>query len=117
MDIFYKIVLTVAILMLIIILIVVGAAVQNSNNEAAYPPSALKCPDYWIDASNGCSSNGVNLGNYDSPQTIDFGSDTWTQATDLSNVDFSGLSETCAKKKWANTYDILWDGVSNYNSC
>lgn len=24
---------------------------------------------------------------------------------------------TCKKKRWANNYNITWDGVSNYNSC
>ena len=23
----------------------------------------------------------------------------------------------CMKKKWANQYNIVWDGVSNYNDC
>lgn len=120
MDIFYKIVLSIAIIMLIVILIVVGAAVQNANTEEAYPPTALKCPDYWMDASGGCVSNGVNLGTYTSDQTIDFTSNTWTQESNANqdgSIDYSGLSETCAKKKWANTYEVLWDGISNYNSC
>ena len=30
---------------------------------------------------------------------------------------YPGVSERCAKKSWANTMDIYWDGVSNYNGC
>ena len=28
-----------------------------------------------------------------------------------------GLTALCAQNKWANQNNILWDGVSNYNSC
>jgi len=30
---------------------------------------------------------------------------------------YPGVSERCAKKSWANTMNIYWDGVSNYNGC
>lgn len=30
---------------------------------------------------------------------------------------YPGAKERCAKKKWANTLNITWDGVSNYNGC
>ena len=37
-------------------------------------------------------------------------SDTEWQTSD-------GLSAKCAKKLWANNNNIVWDGISNYNSC
>lgn len=39
---------------------------------------------------------------------IDFNSNLW-----------AALGETpdCAKKTWADTYDIQWDGISNYTKC
>jgi len=30
---------------------------------------------------------------------------------------YPGLTERCAQKNWANTLNIEWDGVSNYNGC
>jgi hypothetical protein len=30
---------------------------------------------------------------------------------------YPGLSEVCAKKRWASTMNITWDGVSNYTGC
>ena len=30
---------------------------------------------------------------------------------------YPNANERCAKKKWANTMNITWDGVTNYNGC
>jgi hypothetical protein len=30
---------------------------------------------------------------------------------------YPGLSETCAKKRWATTMNLTWDGVTNFNGC
>jgi len=30
---------------------------------------------------------------------------------------YPGLTERCAQKNWANTLNIKWDGVTNYNGC
>tara|TARA_X000000950_G_scaffold81421_1_gene102414 strand:- start:21119 stop:21580 length:462 start_codon:yes stop_codon:yes gene_type:complete len=32
------------------------------------------------------------------------------------NIILTG-TETCKKKKWANHWNIKWDGITNYNSC
>ena len=113
MDLFYKIVLSVAIIVLIIMLITITILMQNAKKEVAFPPSSLKCPDYWIDSSYGCMPNSVNLGTLtDTNAAIDFNNTSWKIGDD-----YSGLSDTCAKKKWANMNKILWDGISNYNSC
>ena len=39
---------------------------------------------------------------------IDFESHLWLT---------QGKTADCAKKAWADTYDIQWDGISNYNQC
>jgi hypothetical protein len=39
---------------------------------------------------------------------IDFESQLWLT---------QGKTADCAKKAWADTYDIQWDGISNYNQC
>jgi hypothetical protein len=33
------------------------------------------------------------------------------------NTLYRGDKERCAQKKWAQTMDISWDGVTNYNGC
>lgn len=30
---------------------------------------------------------------------------------------YPGISERCAKKRWASTLDVTWDGVTNFNGC
>ena len=37
-----------------------------------------------------------------------------TQYIDFSNNGWNGI---CDIKKWTNTNNIVWDGVSNYNNC
>ncbi len=39
---------------------------------------------------------------------IDFNSNLWAA---------DGKTPDCAKKAWADTYDIQWDGISNYTKC
>ena len=118
MDIFYKIVLMVALVILILILVTVGSLI-NSDGSNVYPPNALKCPDYWVDVSGGCRSQGVNDASLNSPINFDDSSaSNYYQTMDGNNSDvYVGLSSTCAKRKWAIDNNILWDGISNYNSC
>lgn len=33
------------------------------------------------------------------------------------NTLYPGISERCAQKNWAQTLNISWDGVTNYNGC
>jgi hypothetical protein len=30
---------------------------------------------------------------------------------------YPGVSERCAKKRWASTLNVTWDGVTNFNGC
>ena len=30
---------------------------------------------------------------------------------------YPGMSERCAQRSWAQTMNLTWDGVSNYNGC
>jgi hypothetical protein len=41
--------------------------------------------------------------------TIDFTDDAWAGS--------KGLTSTCAKKYWANNWQITWDGITNTNTC
>ena len=39
---------------------------------------------------------------------IDFNDPLWLS---------TGKTSVCAKKDWCDTYDIIWDGVTNYSKC
>lgn len=144
MDSFYIIVLSIAVILLIIILTYIGIAMTNKKGKTAvFPPQQSVCPDYWESDMTDMSScripskDGRNAGTttkdangrtitsiYDSngtlllnssntngfvaPSLINFNSSKW---------DSAGSSALCAKRDWANTFGIVWDGVSNYNGC
>lgn len=128
MDNFHKIVLGVATIILIIILITVGMLINRDNTNKVYPPHANKCPDYWTEQAdvNGTKCN---------PHTINNGDGKFTAPLNFENSEnsnyfnkysegdlvgepiYTGLSDICTKKKWANENVIVWDGISNYNSC
>ena len=128
MDAFQKIVLVVATIILITLLIIVGMLLSKDNKNKNFPPNALVCPDYWKEVEeNVCQSTGTNKGEWtnDVDTKIYFGSDyTDIQKYDdenyknneKSNITLTG-TETCKKKKWANHWNIKWDGITNYNSC
>jgi hypothetical protein len=134
METFHIIVLSVATVALILILIFVGVLLSKGDTNAAFPPSYGMCPDYWeIDASsNKClipniQTTKLNIGNmYDTDETLkdaitytpgygyDISNNVITQYIDFSDPKWKGQ---CDKKKWANENGIVWDGISNYNSC
>jgi hypothetical protein len=125
MDIFYIIVLSVAIMLLILVLTYIGIKMMYSRNSSTntFPPTASACPDYWDSDSNGrCvvpGSNATNHGSIDpsklnsntcgyvSPNSFDFNASCWTK---------SG-SSICSKNLWAKQNNITWDGITNYNGC
>lgn len=121
---FYTIVLIIAIIILIIALTSVGLLIGRLNKSKTFPPSASDCPDYWVVATDGSCTvpSGVNVplsGYADSTNNIPNTpglSDGKIKFTDA-RWKTQGISELCAKKKWANKYNVLWSGVSNYNSC
>jgi hypothetical protein len=132
MDSFQMIVLAIATLVLIIILSVIGIALNKLKNTVSYPPIANNCPDYWDASGPGICriplSNKKNTGTiygggttvvsgFASPPT--YGYTPGTTATINFNDQgwLSNKSATCNKQIWAKKYGIVWDGISNYNSC
>jgi hypothetical protein len=120
MESFYLIVLTIAIIILIISLGTIGMLMDQGNKTGPFPPISLKCPDGWKetsttsvtgDISYTCSSStlGRNLlpGN---GITVTNGSDNTLSYNDKSTT-------ICQKHKFAQRNNLIWDGVSNYNSC
>jgi hypothetical protein len=139
MDLFYTIVIGIAILVLIIILAVIGVQMSSKTaNKVTFPPTQGTCPDYWsiADDNKSCQiplittsqplSSLKNVGKvYDAngkllltPQNT-FGFDPSKKTIDFTNKSWTSLgsTNTCQERTWANNYNILWDGVSNYNKC
>jgi len=110
MDQFYLIVVAIAVVLLILCLTGVGILMGYQNANLTFPPSQNTCPDGWTATGSTCTAptgttiQGVTPAQgYTQPDKIDFGNAYW--------------ANTCDKKKWANMYNINWDGVSNYTKC
>jgi len=135
---FYSIVVIIAIIILISVLTYIGILIsKKSNNDRDFPPIQNSCPDYWsVDSKNpniciipkaGIKNTGdiydgarVNtLSSNTSGASKTFGLNAENTTIDFSNGGWSttGVTATCAKKRWANIHGILWDGVANYNKC
>tara|TARA_B100000927_G_C16282706_1_gene396200 strand:- start:174 stop:581 length:408 start_codon:yes stop_codon:yes gene_type:complete len=135
METFYLTVLIVATIVLIIILIFIGILLSKGDTNLAYPPSYGICPDYWKydEEQKKCiipeyKPDSINLGNMYNETTkslndnilntpgysYDVSNGLLTQYIDFSNNAWNGI---CDIKKWTNTNNIVWDGVSNYNNC
>jgi hypothetical protein len=145
MDLFYIIVVSVAVGLLIIILTYIGIHIQTgSTSNREFPPIKQTCPDKWEATMNESDKNILcvlpafnensmkNVGNlYNaeggvSEETI-AATPGYKRAASLAGdtvIDFNnagwssfGLVSDCKKREWANTYNIVWDGISNYNKC
>lgn len=122
MDSFYLIVVAIAVFLLILCLTGVGILMGYQNANLIFPPSASTCPDGWTTVANSCT---IPAGKYSSrlkPGTST-NYDGYTQAANPADTDgnrgsfdFSNWA-ICDKKKWANQFNINWDGVSNYTKC
>ena len=143
MESFYLIVLAVAIIALIGTLTYVGVLMTYyTNKNTAYPPVASSCPDFWtVSASNIAKCNipagdaaGIkNIGSMYETTTNSDGKPVYTLKLSSANtpgldatnkmIDFSaaewgaGSGAVCKQQSWANQNGLIWDGVSNYNSC
>jgi len=130
MDSFQITVLAIAAVVLIIVLSIIGIALNKLKNKVVYPPIANQCPDYWQIASNqqSCSIPGngkMNTGNIYSTGSIRFSSVPFVTVPGYSGstINFNdpgwlaNKSAICNKQTWAKSNGIVWDGISNYNSC
>ena len=116
-----------AIVMLILALIGLGVLMQEQDTKTEYPPQQSACPDHWSSTSvpNQCKINKdsdnteLNVGNFTASNGASDDYMTYSVNSSSSNklVTFNSSLLVCDKKKWANKYNIVWDGVSNYNQC
>jgi hypothetical protein len=142
MDTFYLIVLGAASLCLILLLAFMGWTISNSNKTTRYPAITTTCPDNWTPDTTYPTKNvcirptSAALHNFGkvaaSSRTIDndlsLYMTTSTQVGVIANtpskMDFSpsvwsgtDLDPTCAKKIWADKYNVKWDSVTNAAYC
>jgi hypothetical protein len=134
MDKFYIIVLAIAIILLILILTYVGITMGDKKKIAnqQFPPSSATCPDYWDVSTTDPSFCSLpkpgfkNIGDvYDKTGTNTlttkntFGYDSTKKIINFNDKSWenTGVTTLCAKKKWANNHGIVWDGISNSNTC
>ena len=126
MDVFYIIVSVTALVILIVFLTYIGIVMthnKKATGQNEYPPQYSECPDYWTVYNNNClvpqqgtrNYGGINPSSLNSvpgynsaDNTIDFNHNGWTT---------QGGSAICNKRRFANSFNIMWDGVSNYNGC
>ena len=133
MDRFYSIVLLVAIIFLIVILAYIGMKIaEGAGQNTVYPPQYGYCPDYWesIERNNELvcqipphadENPHPNLGSIYENGTSSLTTTSTPGYDEIGNTinfdDKKWYTGPCMKKKWANQYSIVWDGVSNYNDC
>lgn len=119
MESFYLIVLTIATIILIISLATIGTLMDQGNKAGPFPPISLKCPDGWTETSATDATNG---------DTYTCGLSTFSDLTasdgitvpETNKKSFSYIDKAttiCQKYKFATDNELIWDGVSNYNSC
>ena len=133
MDQFYMIVLGAIGVLLILMLTAVGL-LMYSTKSTPEAPIRSPCPDYWAFDGVGCKLGSVNKGELVGGSG-DFASAT-TTATNMFYKDsaatpnyyinptvagwatkYKGLTEVCAKGKWATDLGIVWDGYTNTTEC
>ncbi len=124
MDIFYVIVPSIAIIILILILTYIGIQMVNkktASGQNVFPPQYSNCPDYWqLNNDKKCVVPQPGARNSISATSL---SNSPPSGYDGSTIDFnnSGWAATgnpiCKQKMWANSNNVTWDGVSNYNGC
>lgn len=121
MESFYLVVLTIATIILIISLATIGLLMDQGNKAGPFPPISLKCPDGWKETSTSDSTNG-DISYTCSSSTLGrnlLSGDGITVTNGSSKtLSYNDKSTTiCNKYKFAQRNNLIWDGVSNYNSC
>ena len=121
---FYTIVIIIAVILLIGALSVIGITLKKNTQTNAYPEYQENCPDFWKLNGTICSPNTNNtpapskfLGA--KPLVNHSGVLIANDKKSIVSLDINpeNWSSICDKYKWSNLNGILWDGVSNINTC
>ena len=122
---FYTIVIIIAIILLILALSVIGVTLAKNENIKSYPDYQNTCPDFWkLENDHICKHQGINTVH---PEKVKEASrhagiivgQNENGIDDITSIDVSSDNwvSVCDKSSWAKKYNILWDGVTNNNSC
>lgn len=124
---FYSIVVIIAIIILIVVLTVVGLTLKNKKNTNPFPDYQNTCPDFWTLDANGnkCIPKNMNIppiSKVNAALPPHEGVEIYTDTNKNKSIKSIDLSEdnwvgVCDKSSWAKKYGILWDGVTNNNTC
>lgn len=120
MESFYLIVLTIATIVLIISLVTIGLLMDQGNKAGPFPPTSLKCPDGWTETSTstaGDISYTCSSSTFGRPLVSSEGITTGSSGSDKTLSYMDKATTICQKHKFAQSNNLTWDGVSNYNSC
>ena len=107
MNSFQNIVLGISIFLLILCLIIIAYGLYSKTYQQAFPPVVADCPDYWLDKSNGDSSNCENIKSLGTMTNVckgpmNFSTEKWLGSAGLDR-----------KQAWAKMCQLQWDGVTN----
>jgi hypothetical protein len=124
MDSFYFIILAIAIVILILVLAVIGWMMTKNVQSQKFPGITTTCPDFWtIDGTGKCvrpNAGERNRGLASLDSVISDKTKTPGGAANSFDSNDAGWSANgdpiCMKKKWATTYGVNWDTVTNSNA-
>jgi hypothetical protein len=107
-----------------------------STTTTPWPPTMNTCPDYWTILGDGsCNVPSPLDTSVNAPTSAGWVNNTTSIAgeqyvpgysSSRHSINFNdagwsspalGSSSLCAKRKWAITNTIVWDGVTNYTGC
>jgi hypothetical protein len=140
MDTFRVIVLSIAVVVLILLLIFIGILLSKGTANKVWPPTNTTCPDFWLvtDDGKGCAipgnlgANSLNIGTMygnlpgnlpgqGQPLTTTFvnfnNPNAYVESPTGDYIDLTKFSGVCQKQCWSKQFNVVWDGISNYNSC
>ena len=128
MESFHFAVLAIASVIFIVALTTIGLIMQKGSKAGTFPPMASNCPDGWTESYN-VANDTITYTCLAPPDTTtkpvvvtgvtDITIGAW-MATDNADKTITYSDKTtsiCDKQKWADKNSIVWDGVTNYNSC
>lgn len=124
MEVFYVVTLVVAVVTLILLMVILGVLMSYQTRQLTYPPKTNLCPDHWTYdiSTKTCDASNNNIGAYLSKADVasnvaPFAKEAGKLSFDPDNPKWGegATSVICAKRKWANDYRIVWDGISNYD--
>ena len=130
---FQIIVLSIFVILAILILTSFAVLLNSKKDEdSEYPTTYNTCPDYWtVDTSDSkkCKYSTINTGGTGGIALISTNTPSGMYNSVNNTVKFDetdpawknktkdlGVSYRCALKKWANDSNVVWDGITNYNS-